>query len=99
MADQEKKPHHHPLYDTEGLTRRLSRIEGHVRAVSRMVAEDQNFTDVMIQLAAIRSALAQVGHIVLENHVNCCVIEAASNGDANDAVKEFKKALDIWMKS
>jgi DNA-binding FrmR family transcriptional regulator len=64
-----------------------------------MINEDKPCTEVLIQLAAIRSALAQVGHIVLEGHVNGCVVEAVQQGQAEGAVKDFKKALDIWMKS
>ena len=98
MSENETK-HTHVHQDVEGLTKRLSRIEGHVRAVSRMISEEKSCTDVLIQLAAIRSALAQVGHMVLESHVNSCVVEAVRQGESDGAVKDFKQALDIWMKS
>ena len=53
---------------------RLSRIEGHVRGLRKMVEEDKECPDVLLQVAAVRAALNQVGRILLEDHMESCVM-------------------------
>ena len=72
---------------------RLSRIEGHVRAVRRMVEGDKDCSDVLLQVAAVRAALNQVGRILLEDHMETCVLQAAKKGTAEKAVEDLKAAL------
>lgn len=54
----------------ENVRRRLSRIEGQVRGLARMVDEDKYCVDIMIQVAAAKSALNKVGLIVMEGHAH-----------------------------
>ncbi len=60
-------PHHHE--HQQAVINRLARIEGHVRAVKRMVEEGVSCPDLLVQIAAIRSALNSVGRVILEDHV------------------------------
>lgn len=61
--------------------RRLSRIEGQVRGISRMVDDDRYCVDVVTQIAAVRAALAKVEQTILGDHVRHCVEHAIASGD------------------
>ena len=68
------------------LIARLKRIEGQVRGVQRMVAEEEYCIDVLTQIAALQSALKGVGLVLLEEHMAHCVVQAARTSD--EAVEE-----------
>ena len=72
---------------------RLARIEGHVRGLRKMVAEDKSCPEILLQVAAVRAALNKVSRIVLEDHMETCMKEAASSGDTEQHIEELKEAL------
>lgn len=72
---------------------RLARIEGHVRGLRRMVEEDKDCPELLIQVAAVRAALNQVGRIMLEDHMETCVLEAVKEGKSEKAIAELREAL------
>lgn len=82
---------------TKAIANRLSRVEGHVRSVKGMVEEGRDCSDVLIQLAAVRSALDQVGRIVLEDHVESCLLSAARDGSADQVWADLKKAFAVYF--
>ena len=63
--------------DKEALVKRLHRIEGQVRGIERMVEEDRYCIDILTQIAAVKTALEQVGAKLLEDHVTHCVRRGA----------------------
>jgi DNA-binding FrmR family transcriptional regulator len=81
--------------EQERLLAQINRIEGQVRGIGKMVAEDRYCIDVLIQVQAARAALTRVGLIVLEGHAKGCVVDAVQRGEAAvideliDAVKKF----------
>ncbi len=77
---------------------RLSRIEGHVRGVKRMLAEHGTCEDLLLQLAAVRSALTQVQARLLENHIETCVADAVRSGRGRKALEHLKSALAQVMR-
>jgi DNA-binding FrmR family transcriptional regulator len=79
--------------DNEALLQRLRKIEGQVRGVQRMLEEDRYCVDVLVQLAAVRSALGAVGQSLLETHVRGCVASALQSGDGEAAVAELIEVL------
>ncbi len=85
----------------ERLRARLSKVEGQVRGVQRMVAEDEYCIDILTQIAAANSALKKVAVALLEDHVRHCVVDAARAGAAQrDAkVAEASAAIDRLLKS
>ena len=89
--------HVHSVEEKKAVTNRLARIIGHLEHVKSMVENDEDCSDVLIQLAAVRSALNNAGRVILTNHVNHCVKEAVEEGDMetidhlNDAIKLFLK--------
>lgn len=61
---------------------RLKRIEGQVRGLLRMVAEDRYCVDTLTQIRAVRAALHKVEELILRDHVSHCVVDAFASGDA-----------------
>jgi CsoR family transcriptional regulator, copper-sensing transcriptional repressor len=76
---------------------RLARIEGHVRGIKRMVEEDTPCPDVLMQIAAVRSALNSVGRVILEDHLQSCMVEAVEKDDYQRALRDLKISLDKFI--
>jgi len=88
--------------DKEALTKRLHRIEGQVRGLERMIEEDRYCIDILTQIAAVRTALEQVGAKLLEDHVTHCVAEALAPGDpmvAGDKSRELLAAVERFSRT
>lgn len=84
-------------YRKDELARRLSRIEGQVRGIARMVEREDYCVDILTQVAAVRSALDRVGLGVLEDHVKGCVAEAASEGKGAEHLDELVSVLERYV--
>jgi DNA-binding FrmR family transcriptional regulator len=72
---------------------RLARIEGHVRGVKNMVEAEKSCPDILLQLSAIRAALDKVSKLILEDHVESCLKDAAASGDTEHYIEKLKEAL------
>ena len=70
------------------LVRRLSRMEGQVRGIARMIEREEYCVDILQQTAALRAAVDAVSIMLLEDHVSGCVRTAAENGQADQYVDE-----------
>jgi len=76
--------------------KRLERIAGQVRGVRRMIDERRYCMDVLDQLEAVRSALAGVGKIVLQNHIETCVAGAVRSRDRQDRAKKIAELVNLY---
>lgn len=86
--------------DKKKLMARLSRIEGQVRGVERMVDSDQYCVDVLTQLSSIIAATKKVSLIVLNDHIKGCVRRAVvTDKDADAHVDELLVVVDRFMKA
>ncbi|HET7168798.1 MAG TPA: metal-sensitive transcriptional regulator [Candidatus Limnocylindrales bacterium] len=74
--------------DTAQLMRRLSRMEGQVRGIARMIEREEYCVDILQQTAALRAAVDALSILVLEDHVQGCVRTAADRGEADQYVDE-----------
>ena len=74
--------------DKAQLVRRLSRLEGQVRGIARMIEREEYCVDILQQTAALRAAVDAVSILILEDHVQGCVRTAAEHGDADRYVDE-----------
>jgi DNA-binding FrmR family transcriptional regulator len=74
--------------DKANLVRRLSRMEGQVRGIARMIEREEYCVDILQQTAALRAAVDAVSILVLEDHVQGCVRTAAERGEADKYVDE-----------
>lgn len=77
---------------------RLARIEGHVSAVKRMVGEDRACADILQQIAAIKAAINQVSRLVLEDHLENCIVDLAEQKPAEVVLDELKATLSGFLK-
>jgi DNA-binding FrmR family transcriptional regulator len=75
------------------LLKRLARIEGQVRGISKMVEDDRYCIDILTQLGAVDTALEAVGLKVLEDHVQHCVAGALTSGDPKQATEKTAELL------
>jgi len=89
--------HNHVHENQKAVINRLSRAIGHLEKVKRMVEEGHDCSEVLIQLAAVRSALDNTGKVILKDHMRHCMVDAVSAGDL-DAVEELCKAIDKLIK-
>ncbi len=83
---QDKKPK---------LLNRLSRIEGQVRGVARMVEEDRYCIDVLTQVRAVRAALARVETEMLKQHLNHCIESAIVSGDQAEQRRKAGELIEL----
>lgn len=77
---------------------RLSRIEGQVRGVARMVEEDRYCIDVLTQVQAVRAALAKVEAELLKDHLNHCIEGAIVSGDAEEQRKKANELVELMAR-
>lgn len=74
--------------DRTQLIRRLSRIEGQVRGIARMIEREEYCVDILQQTSALRAAVDALSVLILEDHVQGCVRTAAERGEADRYVDE-----------
>lgn len=80
--------------DKDAVIKRLRRIEGQVRGLERMVDDDRYCIDILTQIAAVKTALEQVGAKLLEDHINHCVAGAIASGDTAEIDEKTEELLD-----
>ena len=86
--------HTHPHTQTKAVINRLSRAIGHLEYVKRMVEDGRDCTEVLIQLAAVRSALNSAAKVILKDHLEHCVTETGAQSADLQALNE---AIDKFM--
>lgn len=89
--------HHHSHQDTKKIINRMSRAIGHMESIKRMVEEGRDCSEILIQLSAVRSAINNVGKIILQDHINTCVVDAVETGDKK-ALEDLNYAVDKFLK-
>ena len=75
--------------------KRLSRIEGQVRGIARMVEDDRYCIDVVTQISAVRAALKRVEEEILKDHVGHCVEHAIRSGDMDEQRRKVAELVDV----
>ena len=88
-------PHEHP--HSKAVINRLSRAIGHLESVKKMVERGEDCSEVLIQLAAVRSALNNTGKIILKDHIEHCLVDAVETGD-QETVERLNRAIDQFLK-
>lgn len=92
-----KEGHGHVHTNTKAVLNRLSRAIGHLESIRRMVEDGRDCSEVLIQLSAVKSAINNTGKIILQDHIEHCIVDAVEHGD-KDAIKELERAIDRFMK-
>ena len=87
--------HHHT--NTKAVLNRMNRAIGHMKAVRKMVEDGRDCSEVLIQIAAVRSAINNIGKIILEDHINHCLVDAIETGD-EQVLKDLNEAIGKFIK-
>jgi len=77
---------------------RLARIEGQVKGIRNMIQGDRYCVDILMQLSAVISALKKVEDIVMENHLNTCVVDAIRSEDEEESKQKIGELMDVMSK-
>ena len=83
-SDESKGHEHHHHHDPEhmkAIVNRLSKAIGHLESVKKMVEDDRDCAEVLVQLAAVRSAINNCGKEILKEHMSHCIVHAVQDGD------------------
>lgn len=76
--------------------RRLARIAGHVAAVRKMIGEDRDCPELLVQLGAVRAAIEKVGLLVLKDHLEACI--TSGRRAPAKALRDLSRALDQFVR-
>lgn len=89
--------HSHNHAHTKEVSNRLARAIGHLQKVKQMVDSGDDCSQVLIQLAAVKSALNNTGKLILKDHLDHCIVHAVEEGDEK-MLEEFNQAIDKFLK-
>lgn len=89
--------HKHIHQNTKAVLNRLAKAKGHLDSVRRMIESDRDCSEVLIQLAAVISALTSTGKVILQEHIEHCLVEAVESGDKK-AIEDLNKAINLFIK-
>ena len=81
------------------LLQRLSRVQGQVGGIARMVEEGRYCIDILTQLLAVKAALRKAEEEILKNHSDTCVVHAIRNGNEKEARKKFAELVELFGKT
>ena len=96
-AHEASHTHTHAHENTKVVLDRLARSIGHLGKVRSMVENGADCSEVLIQLAAVKSAINNAGKLILKDHIGHCLVDAVEHGDM-EAVEELKQAIDQFIK-
>ena len=89
--------HHHSHENTRAVVNRLNRAIGHLEAVRNMVEDGRDCSEVLIQLSAVKAAINNTGKVILQDHIQHCLVDAIESGDRKE-IEELNKAIDRFIK-
>ena len=89
--------HGHIHENQKAVVNRLARAIGHLEKVRRMVENGEDCAEVLVQLAAVRSAIDNTGKVILQDHMRHCMVDAVNAGDES-AIDDLCQAIDKFMK-
>ncbi|SHJ50899.1 metal-sensitive transcriptional regulator [Paramaledivibacter caminithermalis] len=82
----------------QSLLRRLKKIEGQVKGIQKMIEDDRYCNDILIQIAAVRSAVNKVGGLILENHLKGCIKTSLANNPEEEVIDELINTMIKFIK-
>jgi DNA-binding FrmR family transcriptional regulator len=84
--------------DVKDVVRRLKRIEGQIRGITRMVEEDKSCEDILIQIGSAKAALHKAGQVILEGHLHHCVLDGIRDGNGEEVLDRLSGALEQFSR-
>lgn len=89
--------HGHTHANTRAVINRISRAIGHLEHVRRMIEEGKDCSEVLVQIAAVRAAINNVGKVILQDHIQHCLVEAVEHDDEK-SLDDLCQAIDKFIK-
>lgn len=89
--------HGHVHENTQAVLNRLSRAIGHLESVRKMVENGRDCSEVLIQIAAVRAAITNIGKVILQDHIQHCIVDAVERDD-EQALDSLCQAIDKFIK-
>ena len=89
--------HTHSPEHIKRVSNRLARAIGHLESVKKMVEDGRDCSEVLIQLAAVRSALTNTSKVILKDHLEHCIVEAVEQNDMT-SIEELNRAIEQFLK-
>ena len=89
--------HTHTHTQTKAVINRLSKISGHVESIKRMVESGRDCSEVIKHMASVKAAVSAVSSIVLKDHIEHCIVDAAREND-KEAIADLIKSIDRFVK-
>ncbi len=89
--------HTHTHQNTKAVLNRLSKAIGHLKMVKQMVEDGRDCSEVLIQLSAVKSAINNTGKVILQDHIEHCLVDAIETGDMQE-IEELNKAIAQFIK-
>ena len=89
--------HQHAHQQTKAVLNRISRAQGHLEAVRKMIERGEDCAEVLVQLSAVISALNSTGRVILKDHIAHCIVDAVEEGDTA-AIDSLNDAIDRFMR-
>lgn len=77
---------------------RLSRVEGQIKGISAMVDESRECEDIIVQLSAVNSAVTNIARMILEHHIEHCVVDGIKSSSEQETIENLKKAIAQFSK-
>jgi len=84
--------------DVEAVSNRLKRIEGQVRGLIKMIEEDKSCEEILIQIGSAKAALHKTGQVILEGHLQHCVLDGIRDGQGEETIKKLSSALEQFSR-
>lgn len=89
--------HAHTHAHTKAVINRMNRAIGHMESVKTMIEDGRDCSEVLIQIAAVRSAINNIGKLILTDHINHCVVDALETND-EQCLKDLEEAINKFVK-
>ena len=89
--------HTHSHEHTKAVINRLSRAIGHLESIKKMVENGRDCSEVLIQIYAVKAAINNTGKVILQDHIQHCLVDAIESGDRKE-IEELNKAIDRFIK-
>ena len=89
--------HTHTHENTKAVLNRMARIIGHMESIRRMVEDGRDCSERLVQIAAGKPAINNVGKVILQDHIRHCIVDAVEEGD-EQALEDLCTAMDKFMK-
>ena len=85
-------------WDVDSVLKRLKRIEGQIRGISKMIEDEKSCDEILIQIGSAKAALHKTGQVVLEGHLHGCIVDGIREGREEETLKKLSSAIEQFSR-